>query len=149
MANYNCYYFGPYVKVYPPERSYMDAIVTCTSVKCAYHGKYISTVFCGNCGSPVGKTKVLRQGHLSLHDFLDKELEEDLFSIIHMDGKDYAFFISNHKDQGGFRIHQHGDYPIPLDLNFFDREDWVRLTTKLDEKGIKHEKNIGVVSYYN
>jgi hypothetical protein len=153
MANYDCYYFGPYIKIYPPKRTYKENIRTCINTVCKTHGKYVSEGinFCGVCGSPVQDYPVLREGHESLHDFLQDEFGDcDLFSIVSMDHKDYQFFVANRYDeQGGVRIDEYGEYPLSENPDYFEREDWVRLVEKLEEKGFKFEKGIGVIAYYN
>jgi CMP-N-acetylneuraminic acid synthetase len=153
MANYNCYYFGPYVKVYPPKRTYRDNTRTCINTACKTHGMHVpeGTNFCSVCGNPIREVPVLREGFESLYDFLQDELGDcDLFSIVSMNHKDYRFFVSNRcSKQGGIHIHEHGEYPLQENPDYFDREDWVRLIEKLKEKGFKFEKGIGVIAYYN
>lgn len=150
MANYNCYYFGPYVKVYPPKKIYTNDLRTCSNIACRLHGKYSSENFCGACGSPVKMSPISHEGHENLHEFLDDVLgDEEMFSVVCIDNKDYQFFISNRGAQGGVRIEDHGEYPMSEDPNFFDRKDWALLIEKLIEKNFKFVKGIGVIAYYN
>jgi len=151
MSNYSCYYLGPYVKVYPPEVTYTEDILTCTKIDCKRHGNCISdSNFCDTCGSPIRMCPILRKRHVNMHDFLEEEFNDcDLFSVVHLDDRDYQILISNNKNQGGIRIEKHGDYPLPEETLFFTHADWTRLVAKLKEIGYKFEAKIGVISYYN
>jgi hypothetical protein len=151
MGNYNCYYLGPYVKVSPPEVTYTENILTCTNFECECHGKYVSdSKFCKLCGHPVRVSPVSRKRQLSMHDFLEAEFNDcDLFSVVHLEDKDYQILISNKKGQGGVHIEKWGEYPVPAGTSFFSHVDWVRLIAKLKEIGYKFEAKVGAVFYYN
>ena len=149
MSNYDCYYVGPYVKVYPPKKEYTSSMKTCTNNECSDHGKFLVTSFCGKCGSPVNICPVTTIEEESMFNFLNDELEEDLFTVICIDGKKYQIFISNHEYQGGAHTEDYGDYPITDDTSCFDKGDWAKLIAKLEEKSYKFEKNIGLIYYYN
>jgi len=150
MANYNCYYLGSYIKVYPPKREYTDKLHTCSNIKCNIHGKCRSDKFCSVCGSPIEFCSVQRNGHVNMQDFLIEELkDENLFQVIYMDNKDYQIFIPNSKEQGGTYIEEYGEYSLSESANQFEHNDWIALIEKLEEKEFNFEKKIGVVSYYN
>ena len=150
MANYDCYYVGPYVKVYPPKKEYTRSMRTCTNNECSDHGKHLPyNPFCAKCGHAIDLCDVHSVEPESMHNFIDEELEEDLFEVVCIDGKKYQIFISNCKEQGGTNVDDYGDYPVTEDMSFFDKGDWANLIAKLEEKSYKFEKNIGLVSYYN
>lgn len=151
MANYKCYYLGPYIKVYPPKVTYTDNIYTCNSHDCKEHGKHLSgNNFCNLCGSPVAMSPVLRNSRVNMTDFLEEEFNDcDMFCVIHLDDKDYQLLIGNREEQGGIHINDFGEYSLPENTNFFEHTDWARTIAKLKEIGYKFEIKVGLVAYYN
>lgn len=151
MSNYSCYYLGPYVKVYPPEVTYTDDVMTCTKTDCKCHGHHVfDSKFCNMCGGPIEVCSVLRKGHVSMHDFLEAEFNNvDLFCVVNLEDKNYQILISNNKEQGGVHIENSGEYSLPEETQFFSHADWTRLVAKLKEIGYKFETKVGVISYYN
>lgn len=150
MSNYDCYYVGPYVKVYPPKKEYTRSRRTCINNECSDHGKHLPyNPFCAKCGHAIDLCDVHSVEPESMYDFLNDELEEDLFTVVNIDHKKYQIFISNSNGQGGTHTEDYGDYPIADDTSCFDKGDWATLIAKLEDKSYNFEKKIGLVSYYN
>jgi len=136
--------------VYPPEKTYLEKLNTCSNTLCELHGKYLNDSFCGKCGSAITFYHVQRKGHVNMEDFLEEKFNNiDLFRVIFMDDKDYQIFIPNMREQGGVHIEEHGEYSLPENINQFEHKDWIALINKLEEEKFNFEKKIGVVAYYN
>lgn len=155
---YRQLYFGPYMRVWMPEIIASNDIQTCVNEKCEKHGEYLHTKFCPYCGSEVKNVTLQKPSQLGLHEFLEKELnDEDMFTAVYPDNVGFIIVVSNRRSsQGGKFLDDDGvetEFVIlsdsPMDMSDFEKEDWKKFANALGKKKIAFEKKIGVLQWYS
>ena len=141
MDTFMALYYGPYMRVWVPERVLDTSIKTCLNENCSKHKIYAHTSFCPTCGSKVDVFEYKKPSRMNLHEFfIEKFSDEDLFTVVYPDDTDYVLAVANRKGQGGFRFEDEADVEI-IDENYAsvaDRskfDDWDnKVATKTGKK---------------
>lgn len=152
-------YVGPYVKVFLPEVDNTENIMTCPEKDCSNHGKRAgASNFCDKCGAEIKLVSFIRKKSFNIYQALKDRIDEDNFFVATQEWigstekNDFVLFLSNCRDQGGYRIdeHEYGEFTLPdTHYDFFAHEDWTELTKVLTDLNLRFEKKIAIVRYYH